>query len=523
MRDACVAELATVEVDENWDPRFAHQEVWIMNTEYKLYHEHGPLVDTDVMHRGRFDEMSKCLAVSPGNSSVRLFWADAVISVEGPDLGLWMKYIGKPAPSEQQMSHFLWANIQAAWRGERWARSLEDAIAIHEAGKSSRFNEAPGQPTPGVVVRRTPFLDGEGGWKEGGAALLWPTRPTAESVARCLSMLCMGDEKDEDAPGIAQANVLGVLLDVHGAELRCFGKRPLVRGVKVVPDTVVWIIGGPRGISQPFKEMIRDKFEEKGTPLLEVCLGPYEQMAHAIVAYMRIEADAGRLKPALLDLLWLGKDLYAQTFASVEGFIQEALLKRFSGPAPRSIEQPHRVPRRQRRPAAPAAAPTALSRRPPPLSAARGAAAGDRRVVALRRLGSEDGRGGAVEVHGEAKGQRERPPASLGRRGRGRATLVRAAAAAHGGRPVGRVNLVKAGDARLTRPAGEEEEEDEPSADEETLQQSLARMRLLARPRPPRVVELRLGIHPAADVVGHGDRAENFDTEEEAEEDDDRW
>lgn len=114
--------------NQEQSPYFERQEIWIMNTEFQLYDDHGPTVSLQATHKSRLDEMAKCITVVPGFAAVRVFWADAVLSVEGPDLAKLMRFLGKRAPTEQQISKFLWPNINAAWHGQNWTRSLQQAI-----------------------------------------------------------------------------------------------------------------------------------------------------------------------------------------------------------------------------------------------------------------------------------------------------------------------------------------------------------------------------------------------------------
>merc|ERR1711862_768838 len=118
-------------------------------------------------------------------------------------------------------------NIEAAWRGEEKTLTLEQASQDWD-------------------------------WDTG--------MPTTEFVRHFLSKF-------------RKSETLGVLLDYDGADLRCFGTQSL-RGDASINASVT-ILGGPKGISDPFKAMIRDAFDASGIPLVTVCLGPQQQMAHA--------------------------------------------------------------------------------------------------------------------------------------------------------------------------------------------------------------------------------------------------
>jgi len=281
-----------------------------MNTEYVLFGPDGPRVNPEKTHWGRLDEMAKCLAVSPADAVVRLFWADAMVTAEGPDLGTWMNRIGRKAPSEQQMSKFLWPNIKAAGHGEDWTLRPDQAAASWDWDAGDFQPNVRGQPTPGIFVHRS-ALDMEDRWDP--AQPSWPTRPTAKVVEDCLRQLRRTHDSD----------AMGLLLDYDGVDLRCFGTTPVVGDAQSEPQACVTILGGPKGISQPFKAMLRSAFRSHAVPLLEVCLGPEQQMAHACVAHLRLEADAGRLHPALMDLLSLGRERYEKLYASVEATLRK--------------------------------------------------------------------------------------------------------------------------------------------------------------------------------------------------------
>ncbi|CAE8690080.1 unnamed protein product, partial [Polarella glacialis] len=201
-----------------WEPRFIHQEIWILNTEYRLFTSTGPQVSTEATHWSRLDEVAKCIAVAPANASLRIFWADAVISVEGDGLGKWMRFVRKKAPSEQQLSKFLYPNIAAAWRGERSTRTVNEAMASRESDGAASEEK----PTPGIRVWRSEPDDGEAFcWSGAG----WPRGPTSESLRYFLQPSQYAwflDHKGPEAP-----QVVGVLLDVDGTPLRCLSASPL--------------------------------------------------------------------------------------------------------------------------------------------------------------------------------------------------------------------------------------------------------------------------------------------------------
>jgi len=283
---------------------------------YKLFGSNGPEVSIEQTHRSRLDELSKCLAVAPADASVRLFWADAVVSIAGPEMAYWTYFIGSRAPSEQGMARLLVQNIEAAWRGNWWTRSFQQAKEAVDACQdwnavgasqdtSAEHSDEHGQPVPGVFVWKNVPLDGEN-WEQWNADG-WPLRPIAESVDYFLTKLtyeCGGS-----------GTVVGVLLDVDGADLQFLSTQPLsAKGEsgRGGPSTSVTVLGGPKGISGSVKQLIKDGFKAGQIPLVEVCLGPEEQMAHACVAYLRLQDDAGRFRPAICDLLNLGMQGYVR-------------------------------------------------------------------------------------------------------------------------------------------------------------------------------------------------------------------
>jgi len=103
--------------------------------------------------------------------------------------------------------------------------------------------------------------------------------------------------------------------DVDGADLQFLSTQPLsARGHqgRQNPSTSITVLGGPKGISSSVKLLLKDAFKASHIPLLEVCLGPEEEMAHACVAFLRLQDDAGRFRAAVYDLLNLGKEGYAR-------------------------------------------------------------------------------------------------------------------------------------------------------------------------------------------------------------------
>eukprot|EP00419_Tripos_fusus_P019717 CAMPEP_0172747510 /NCGR_PEP_ID=MMETSP1074-20121228/142929_1 /TAXON_ID=2916 /ORGANISM="Ceratium fusus, Strain PA161109" /LENGTH=386 /DNA_ID=CAMNT_0013579047 /DNA_START=50 /DNA_END=1207 /DNA_ORIENTATION=- len=314
-------------IEEPWEPRFERMEVWLMNTEYRLFGPQGPEVSPEATHRGRLDEAAKVLAVAPGYAAVRLFWADGVVSVEGPDLGEWMRWLGQRAPSEQQMVTFLWPNIMAACRGELWTRGIAQAKSAwwatgDGASIQTMIASSSGQPTPGVFVWKNRQEPGED-WPDASTWVgkEWPLRPTAENLAHFLSKVGSNPWSHVNLSQTTSGAVVGVLLDVDGASVRFGLGSPLSRRSALDecdPEACVAILGGPKGISESIKALVIDIFQEHSIPLVKVCLGPHEQMAHACVAYLRLQEDAGLLRATIMDLLRLGSLRYGELFDALD-------------------------------------------------------------------------------------------------------------------------------------------------------------------------------------------------------------
>ncbi len=327
-----------------WEPTFERQEFWVMNTEFTLFgSDTGPEVSEKATHWKRFDEMSKCVAASPGNAAVRLFYADGVVSIAGPSLGDWMSYVGKRAPSEQQIVKFILPNMEAAWRGEERTRNFKQAAACWNwyTGDWRTPEElvgvdTSGQPTPGVFVHRNVRREDEN-WETGVGTRgsrnwqdwNWPKRPTVENLSYYLSRLpgassgCSNGSTAGAACTASDGNcaTVGALLDIDGAELRFLSGRPLstpTANCQAEPETCVTVLGGPKGISDTFKDVIRESFAAHAVPLVEVNLGPCEQMAHVCIGYLRIHDDSGRYRASLVDLKRLGKDGYEEMVAAAE-------------------------------------------------------------------------------------------------------------------------------------------------------------------------------------------------------------
>ncbi|CAE6945507.1 unnamed protein product [Symbiodinium natans] len=283
-------------------PRVRHlgaQEIWVMNTAYCLYASDAPLVSLEATHWGRLDEMAKCLAVASADAVVRLFWADAVISVEGDDLSTWMRFVGKRAPTEQQTCQFLWPNIVAAGKGRPACRTAKEAM---ESWTAHGHDE----PTPGIDVRKPKISEELLKQDLENSCFEWPRQPTAESAQNFLKKL----QKTwrTDTGGTSRPTVVGMLLDIDGVMLKPYCASPLSRPTRDVgePKVCVTVLGGPKGISPSFKECLQEIFCALAIPLLEVRLGPHEEMAHACLAHLRLQDDAGLLKAAVTDLLRLG-------------------------------------------------------------------------------------------------------------------------------------------------------------------------------------------------------------------------
>lgn len=315
----------------------------MLNTEYRLFSDKGPRVSLQALHRCRLDECAKCIGVAPAGATVRLFWADAVISLEGPDFGRWLRVVGRTSPSEQGMSWYLLPNIEAAWRGEWRTRTLAEGeadCAAHGFPKAEfrdpcfRDGRAvePKQPSPGISVWRSlPRADEdwtpagkakEGDWDESnnkwrgyGGDAPWPTGATVESATHFLERY-----RGTDA--------VGVLLAYQGAKLDFVATRPLAAPGKALetPEACITVLGGPKGITPTFARAIKDVFSAATVPLLEVCLGPEEEMAHACVAFLRLQDDAGRYRAAVVDLLRLGREGYDRRAARLRQAYESAAL-----------------------------------------------------------------------------------------------------------------------------------------------------------------------------------------------------
>eukprot|EP00434_Breviolum_minutum_P030718 symbB.v1.2.027167.t1/scaffold2696.1/size85535/12 len=311
-----------------WEPHFQYQELWVLNTAYKLFGPSGPHVSLEATHIGRFDELAK-----PPNAAVRLLWADAAVCIEGDDMNEWIRFVGKNAPSEQQMAKFLWPNIYAAWKGpcreEGKKGTLKTVTACAAGHPSSRsleeamrdWSQDMDKPTPGVTVWKYK-LENEDLWmqhKEGSRSWWdWPRSPTAQCMSLFLDRL-----QDQ----------WGLLLDVDGTFLRCFSAKPISQNslqCSPAPKGLVTVLGGPKGITTNFKAAVQQAFCCQGVPLLEVSLGPQEQMAHACVAHLRLQNDAGLLRAAVSDLLHLGRPKYEYLLRATEA-AGHRLSKRFLG------------------------------------------------------------------------------------------------------------------------------------------------------------------------------------------------
>ena len=78
------------------------------------------------------------------------------------------------------------------------------------------------------------------------------------------------------------------------------------------------ILGGPKGVKHETKMALHEVFKSKGVSLLEVSLGKTEQMAHTCLGFLRMQLEAGRLMPALTDLISLGPQRYAELQIALE-------------------------------------------------------------------------------------------------------------------------------------------------------------------------------------------------------------
>lgn len=289
----------------DWIPQFDEFEIWVMNTEYKLFGPDGPLVDPKRTHWSRLDEMAKCLAVAPTHAAVRLFWADAVVSIDGGDLAHWTYHTGMRAPSEQQLAKFLFCNIKAAAEGDLRTRSFKEAES--DWGRSQDPEDDGAGTTPGIFVWRNP--------PDECPEEAWPVHPTGVSATHFLTQLQRRHEKP-----------LGIFLDYDGAELRFLTSRPVADGPD--PRAAVMILGGPKGMSQAIQEQVQAVFANLSAPLVKICLGPQQEMAHACIAFMRLQDDALRFKAAVTDLQLLGKEGYAELVQKAETSLLSATTPR---------------------------------------------------------------------------------------------------------------------------------------------------------------------------------------------------
>lgn len=296
---------------------FQHQEFWIFNTEYCLFGPDGLEVTPEATHRGRLDELVKCLAVAPPDAVVRWFWADAAVYFEGHEFSQWLRLQGKKAPTEQQLVASIWPNILAAARGASWTRSLQEALAVEQEPDADAAidSEQDKQPTPGVFVWR--FELAPWSQNEGQVALetqtpwwqrAWSARPAREALEYFLNGLLS-----------SRSEVVGLLLDANGIALRFLRATPFSSTTTAAdPQACVIVLGGPKGISPDFKAALREGFEVCQIPLLEVSLGQAEQMAHACVAHLRIQDDNKLFRSAVLDLWRLGTAGYEDLVSQVD-------------------------------------------------------------------------------------------------------------------------------------------------------------------------------------------------------------
>eukprot|EP00928_Gymnodinium_smaydae_P013041 TRINITY_DN14753_c1_g3_i1.p1 TRINITY_DN14753_c1_g3~~TRINITY_DN14753_c1_g3_i1.p1 ORF type:complete len:359 (-),score=39.45 TRINITY_DN14753_c1_g3_i1:71-1147(-) len=336
-----------------WNCSFAEQETWVFNTYYYLYGKDGPNVHRSFSWWSRLDELAKCVGAAT-SQSMRLVFADAVISIEGMDLWNWMRFLGQTAPSEQQMVKMLTPNIEAAWRGEDRTWTLDEAQDMYRAeggGWSPDSYGIPpkaGQPTPGVFVWRNcwkrvaqkdvaQLAVNPGELPEGVETKVsdgWAASDTRSyesslhdgvgaNVAHFLS--CIRRRAGSDASlGSAKPPAVGVLLEYSGAALRFLSTRPLATADAApaesceLPDICVTMLGGPKGISAGVIDVIRRSFKACDMPLLEIALGEQQQMAHVCMGYLRVEDQCGRYKAALCDLFRLGHRGYAEFMSAID-------------------------------------------------------------------------------------------------------------------------------------------------------------------------------------------------------------
>lgn len=304
-----------------------------MNTAYRLFTPDGPTVSPRLHHKSRLDEMAKVAAVSPTHATVRFFFSDSLITIEGTDIARWMWFTNNRAPSEQLFVGLLFPNIEAAWHGCERTLSLAEAkpLCWDENGRwrgspSSYPQGCAGQPIPGIFVRRAKKMAGEQWWDDGDFPqnwdeLEWPLRPTREYMQECARGVLTNALSHVDSSSEPSTAAVALLLDYAGADLRFLSPTPLApkASTRADPQACVQILGGPKGISRGVLAAVRDVFAaEPGLRLAEVCLGPVEQMAHACVAYLRIQEDAGLLRSAVADLVRVGARGYAQFARTVE-------------------------------------------------------------------------------------------------------------------------------------------------------------------------------------------------------------
>jgi len=229
---------------------------------------------------------------------------------------------------------------EAEWPSKGWNQTGADKQESSDVGDANGGEPQkqlpeprPGQPTPGVFVHRSTNNACHEAHTSGEYVQHYPTEPAADNAGHFLKMLRRhlrdgANEDAEPASSVATPRLFGVLLDYDGADLRCFSTRSLAGEWKSAPQACVMILGGPKGISAPFQKMVRDTFQSQNVPLVSVCLGPEQQMAHACIAYLRLEEDAKRLRPALLDLLRLGQKGYTKLCTEIEESMHRAIAAR---------------------------------------------------------------------------------------------------------------------------------------------------------------------------------------------------
>eukprot|EP00929_Paragymnodinium_shiwhaense_P057090 TRINITY_DN28567_c0_g1_i2.p1 TRINITY_DN28567_c0_g1~~TRINITY_DN28567_c0_g1_i2.p1 ORF type:complete len:241 (+),score=22.84 TRINITY_DN28567_c0_g1_i2:41-763(+) len=227
---------------DDWKKTFAHQEIWIMNTAYRLFDKCGPRIKTQKTHYSRLDEMAKCLGLVPSWATVRMFWADAVITVEGMALSEWLYHLGKKAPTEQQLAARLVENVWAFWQGQRRTRTFEEAVAASKLPwEESELCE--GQPNPGIFVWRD--IPPEEEWPVWDDDEVWelPMRPVSQAAEYYLGRI----SERRCAP-------VGLLLEYDGVDLKFLTQQPLSgpRPPEVSdPDMCITVLGGPKGMTKP--------------------------------------------------------------------------------------------------------------------------------------------------------------------------------------------------------------------------------------------------------------------------------